>query len=102
MNMTKRGKTSVRCRMVTLEIQDLPGRNVFVAGDFNNWQPVKKLSEKNHPGIYRCRLMLAPGEYQYKFCIDGEWRADAANPNFVPNEFGSLNSVLIIGDKETN
>ena len=98
----KSSKSPARRRMVTLEVQDVPGRNVFVAGNFNDWQPVKRLSEKNHAGIYRCRLMLLPGEYQYKFFIDGEWRADAANPNFVPNEFGSLNSVLMIGDKETN
>ncbi|MBR7156711.1 MAG: glycogen-binding domain-containing protein [Lentisphaeria bacterium] len=97
--MAKCSKTSSGRRMVTLEVQDTPGRDVRVPGSFNEWQPVKKLTDKNHSGIYRCRLMLAPGEYQYKFCIDGEWRADAANPNFVPNDFGSLNSVLIVQDK---
>ena len=86
-------------RAVNFEVNDNPGKEVFVAGSFNDWQPVKKLEDKNNTGIYRGRLMLPPGEYQYKFLIDGEWRSDASNPNFVPNEFGSLNSLLIVEKK---
>lgn len=86
-------------RAINLEYIDAPGKNVAVAGTFNDWQPVKIMSDKNHDGHYRCRLMLAPGEYLYKFVVDGEWRSDAANENIVPNEFGSLNSVLIVKAK---
>ena len=83
-------------RAVNFEYVDAPGKSVLLAGSFNDWQPVKKLEDKNGDGVYRCRLMLVPGEYQYKFQVDGEWRSDASNPNFVPNEFGSLNSVVIV------
>ncbi len=83
-------------RAVNFEYVDAPGKCVMLAGSFNDWQPVKKLEDKNGDGVYRCRLMLVPGEYQYKFQVDGEWRSDASNPNFVPNEFGSLNSVVIV------
>lgn len=86
-------------RAVTLEYVDAPGKSVAVAGSFNDWQPVKKLSDRNGDGHYRCRLMLYPGEYFYKFVVDGEWRSDSANKNFVPNEYGSLNSVLIVKAK---
>jgi 1,4-alpha-glucan branching enzyme len=79
--------------------QDTPGKNVFVAGSFNDWQPVRKLEDKNNDGTYRCRLLLVPGEYQYKFMVDGEWRSDPLNPDFIPNEFGSLNSVLVVKSK---
>ena len=89
-------KKVVLRRAVNFEVRDLPGKEVLLAGSFNDWQPVKKLTDKKGDGIYRCRLMLAPGEYQYKFLIDGEWRSDAANPNFTPNGFGSLNSVLVV------
>ena len=86
-------------RAVTLEYKDAPGKSVAVAGSFNGWQPKKAMEDKKGDGVYRCRVMLAPGEYQYKFLVDGEWRSDSANPNFVPNEFGSLNSVLLVKAK---
>ena len=93
-------KKSVSRQAVTFEVRDLPGKEVCVAGSFNDWQPVKKLKDKNGDGVYRGRIMLPPGEYQYKFLIDGEWRADAANPNFTPNSYGSLNSVFIVDEKK--
>ena len=84
---------------VNLIYEDVPGRTVMVAGSFNNWQPEKQLLDKNGDGVYRCRLSLQPGEYQYKFVVDGNWCLDASNPNFVPNSIGSLNSVLIVKKK---
>ena len=87
-------------RAVNFEYVDAPGKSVLLAGSFNDWQPVKKLVEKNGNGVYRCRLLLFPGEYQYKFLVDGQWRSDALNPDFVPNDFGSLNSVLNVKAKK--
>ena len=84
---------------VNLIYEDVPGRTVMVAGSFNNWQPEKQLLDKNGDGVYRCRLSLQPGEYQYKFVVDGVWCLDSSNPNFVPNDIGSLNSVLIVKKK---
>lgn len=84
---------------VNLIYEDVPGRTVMVAGSFNNWQPEKQLLDKNGDGVYRCRLSLQPGEYQYKFVVDGVWCLDSSNPNFVPNTIGSLNSVLIVKKK---
>ncbi|MBR7130793.1 MAG: glycogen-binding domain-containing protein [Lentisphaeria bacterium] len=86
-------------RAVNLEYKDAPGKSVAVAGSFNQWQPDKMMTDKNGDGVYRCRLLLTPGEYQYKFLVDGEWRSDALNPDFVPNEFGSLNSVITVKEK---
>ena len=85
-------------RAVNLMYSDVPGKTVFVAGSFNDWQ-CRQMADKNSDGVYRCRLLLAPGEYQYKFQVDGEWRSDPLNDNFVPNDFGSLNSVLIVKQK---
>jgi 1,4-alpha-glucan branching enzyme len=84
---------------VVFKYSDAPGKSVAVAGSFNDWQPDKVLSDKNGDGHYSCRMMLYPGEYQYKFLVDGEWRSDSENLDFVPNEFGSLNSVLTVKAK---
>ena len=88
------GKIGKRC--VCLTHHDVPGRTVCVAGSFNNWQPDRKLMDRNGDGVYRIQLRLAPGEYQYKLVIDGEWRLDAENENCVPNEYGTLNNILVV------
>jgi hypothetical protein len=41
-------------------------------------------------------MMLSPGDYEYKFKVNGDWFIDANNPKFTPNGLGSLNSVLTV------
>ncbi len=82
-------------RRVTFEVQAAPGQVVCVAGSFNDWEPCKQLLEKEN-GVYRGTMMLAPGVYEYKYVIDGDWRLDEINPNFAANDFGTLNSVLVV------
>lgn len=82
-------------RRIVFEIEANPGQTVCVAGSFNEWDPSKVLSEKA-PGVFSGALMLAPGVYEYKFVVDGDWRLDERNPNFAANDFGTLNSVLVV------
>ena len=97
--MSEKKEKTGALRYINLTYEDAPGRTVMVAGSFNDWQPEKKMLDKKNEGIYRCQLRLAPGEYQYKFVVDGVWCLDSANPNFVPNDIGSLNSVLSVKAK---
>lgn len=92
----KNRKAAAGWRVVRLVYEASPGKKVFVAGSFNNWQPEKELKDKDHTGVYQAQLRLYPGEYQYKFVVDGNWCLDAGNPNFTPNDFGTLNSLLIV------
>ena len=94
--MVKKNAKKPTRRSVMFKLEDAPGRQVFVAGCFSNWEPKHKLVDREGRGVYTAKILLAPGEYQYKFVVDGEWRLDAANPNFVPNDFGTLNSLLKI------
>jgi hypothetical protein len=41
--------------------------------------------------------MLPPGEHEYKFVVNGDWRIDGSNPQWTPNDVGSLNSVINVG-----
>ena len=94
-----REKESISKRYITLQFAGQAGMTVLVAGSFNDWKENKPLIDKDNNGVYRCQLRLVPGEYQYKFLVDGQWRLDPANNDFVPNEFGSLNSVLKVEPK---
>jgi len=69
------------------------GKSVYVAGQFNEWNPTaKKMTFK--AGVYSATVRLAPGTYEYKFVIDGTWCADPQNVNAVPNDQGTFNSVI--------
>ncbi|MBN1671981.1 MAG: glycogen-binding domain-containing protein [Kiritimatiellae bacterium] len=68
-------------------------RCVYVAGDFNNWDPTSNRMTKRL-GIFRANVKLTPGEHQYKFVVDGEWHHDPEASFQVANEFGGLNSVV--------
>ena len=37
---------------------------------------------------------LEPGQYQYKFIVDGQWILDPANPNKETDLQGNDNSVI--------
>lgn len=70
---------------------------VFVAGTFNGWSTEEHALDHNaKTGFFQTTLALAPGRYEYKFVVDGTWVADPACPDWVPNEHGSLNSVILV------
>ena len=68
-------------------------KRVFLAGDFNDWDPAKTRMLKRN-GAFRKKLELASGEHQYKFVVDGQWCTDPANGIQVPNDLGTTNSVV--------
>jgi 1,4-alpha-glucan branching enzyme len=70
-----------------------PESEVYVAGTFNDWDP-KATPLHRHNGTHRGSLRLPPGRHEYKFVINGVWCADPECPGWVPNEYGSLNSVI--------
>ncbi|MDD5704594.1 MAG: glycogen-binding domain-containing protein [Kiritimatiellae bacterium] len=74
-----------------------PGCEVFVAGSFNDWNPRQhQLRDNPDEGDYKLTLTLPPGRHEYKFIVNGAWHIDLACPNWVPNQVGSLNSVIVV------
>ena len=47
-------------------------------------------------GIWKVVLQVGPGEYQYRFIVDGVWIRDPNNIDITRNEFGQENSLLIV------
>ena len=90
----KKSKTAGR-RRVSFLVKANPGSEVYLAGSFNNWDPkTKRMKESKTEGEYTVKLMLAPGEHQYKFIINGEWHVDPECSNWVRNDHGTLNSLI--------
>lgn len=82
-------------RKVLFSLEAAPDRTAAVAGSFNDWDPsAAPMEYDSATKTYRIIIDLLPGEYEYKFVVDGEWLLDEANPGFYPNDFGTLNSTL--------
>jgi len=96
--IVKSASTSTAGRKkVIFEVQTKPGSSVFLAGDFNDWDCTKKqLTDKENNGIFQGAVMLGTGTYEYKYYINDTWCVDPGNPNFRPNEMGTLNSVITV------
>lgn len=80
---------------VSLEADFSGAAQVYVAGTFNEWNGTDIRLEKGEDGIFRTTFRVAPGTYQYKFVVDGEWVEDPANPETIDDGYGGVNSVLI-------
>ena len=72
-------------------------KKVFLAGDFNDWNPEQYSMRKFKTGMCTKKLKLAPGRYEYKFVVDGEWCTDPANDNCQVTDMGE-NSILEVGE----
>ena len=72
-------------------------RQVYLVGDFNQWDPKKHRMSKYRDGSFRARLALKPGAYQYKFVADGIWLNDPQAWEQVKNAFGTVNSQVHVG-----
>lgn len=71
-----------------------PG-GVYLAGTFNNWDAgADRMEDTDGDGIYEITLMLEPGNYQYKFVIDGAWKEDPHAESYADDGYGGKNSVL--------
>jgi len=54
------------------------------------------MTDPDGDGVYEVTLPLAPGTYQYKFVVDGNWLQDPKNPEGTDDGFGGQNSVLTV------
>lgn len=68
-------------------------KKVMLSGTFNNWSTMLTRMEKAEAG-WTVTLPLKPGEYEYKFIVDGAWTIDPANDIKRGNNAGTENSVV--------
>lgn len=93
MKKTKQGKT-IKRRKVQFSFKTEAARQVFLLGDFNQWNPTTHPMRNTGDGNWARVIMVPPGTYEYKFLIDGKWQEDPQNEQTCPNCFGTLNSVI--------
>ncbi|CAL8324065.1 unnamed protein product [Arctogadus glacialis] len=67
------------------------GKDVFIAGSFNNWGTKIPLN-KSHDDFVAI-LDLPEGEHQYKFFVDGQWVHDPSE-TVVTSQLGTINNLI--------
>ena len=72
-------------------------QKVSLGGDFNNWDTRADPMKKDKKGIWKVTISLKAGRYEYRFYVDEKWNNDLHCDGCVPNDFGSMNCVRIVG-----
>lgn len=87
-----RGKVRVTFTMPPLDsVQQL-----HLVGDFNKWSVVETPMQQDKESNWTATLTLDGGkDYQFRYLANGtDWHNDWAADAYLPNEFGSDNSVV--------
>jgi len=87
-----RGKVRVTFTMPAIDhVQQLN-----LVGDFNQWSPVATPMQQAADTTWSVALSLDSGhDYQFRYLANGtDWHNDWAADAYLPNEFGSDNSVV--------
>ena len=81
---------------VTLTVKAPEAKEVYLAGEFNNWKLDENSRMEKSNGCWTKNLNLNIGKYRYRFVIDGNWTEDPSNPEKQLNPYGAMDSLLKI------
>ncbi|HIC89977.1 MAG TPA: glycoside hydrolase family 13 [Anaerolineae bacterium] len=85
--------------LVTFELPSaIWAERVNLVGDFNNWDTTATpMEQSKDDSAWRVTLELEAGrEYQFRYLVNGtEWHNDWHADEYVPNEYGGDNSVVV-------
>lgn len=80
-------------------IYDAPQASVvYLVGSFNDWNSENIQMEQDKNGVWHTTLDLEPGEYQYKYVVDGNWYYDPDHTNLADDGYGGSNSLVVVGE----
>jgi 1,4-alpha-glucan branching enzyme len=83
-------------KRVTFTLSAPDASVVAVTGSFCDWLPDVHMLKRDGKGTWKKMLLLAPGRYEYRFIVDGQWCDDQCCAERVPNSYGSHNCVLSV------
>jgi enterochelin esterase-like enzyme len=79
------------------ELDAPTAHDAYLAGELTNWDQGKLPMRRGVDGKWRVSVDLAPGQWVYKFVVDGRWIADPATADHDADGQGSQHSFLFIG-----
>ena len=87
--------------LVRFELRAPQAERVALAGSFNAWSDSSIVFTRGPDrDEWTVTVALAPGRYQYLFVVDGEaWVPDPLAHAQIEDEFGQVNSLLVVGPR---
>ncbi len=86
--------TATKTVNVSFALIEPDAKEVLLCGDFNGWSRIAVPMMLRNEGCWETTIALAPGRYEYKFLVDGQWIPDLFADENVWNQHGTLNSVI--------
>jgi 1,4-alpha-glucan branching enzyme len=83
-------------RMTRFAFPAPTARQVYLAGEFNNWDTKAGRMHQGPDGVWHLSLALKPGRYEYRFFADEVWCNDPAAEEKTKNSMGTENCVRIV------
>jgi 1,4-alpha-glucan branching enzyme len=74
----------------------LEAEAVAVVGTFNGWNSEANPLKKDKEGNWSTIVNLFPGNYEYRFIVDGRWKDDPTCEIRHSNLYGGYNCVLYV------
>jgi 1,4-alpha-glucan branching enzyme len=63
-------------------------KDVYLAGEFNNWNTRSIPMKKNKDGFWKVTIKLSLRPHTYKFFVDGSWAQTQRGAEMAPNVMG--------------
>jgi hypothetical protein len=91
-------KTHLPCELKKIEfcLEAPSAKSVKLAADFTHWEKFPHEMMRSENGDWFSAIWLAPGQYSYRFIVDGQWRDDPRATQRIPNPFGTENAVIAV------
>ena len=86
----------------TFELNAPDARHVYLAGEMTAWDTGKLPMLRGGDAKWRVTVNLGPGQWLYKFVVDGRWMADPASPERDADGQGGEHSFLFVGPGDWN
>lgn len=92
-DVSKNGKT---CK-VTFELPaEVNAQTACLCGEFNGWDEKSHPMKRRKDAGFTVTVPLKPGQsYRFRYLLNGKrWENDWAADGYVPNDFGSEDSIV--------
>ncbi len=83
-------------KRVEFSLKAPAAKSVKLAADFTDWEKCPLDLMQNEDGVWFSFIPLEPGQYSYRFIVDGQWFDDPRSTKRVPNPFGTENALRVV------
>ena len=88
----------VRAASAGFSIAAPDAKEVFLAGEMTDWDAGKVAMQRDEHSTWRTALDLEPGQWLYKFVVDGQWVQDPGTDDHDADGRGGQHSFVFVGD----